>query len=98
MRILCADDDPDIRVILDLALKVDPGIEATIVESGDAVLARATERWDAFLLDAMMPGTDGYATCERLKADPATAPKYRAISGTGSVEEITQRALSALSS
>ncbi|MFC5606565.1 adenylate kinase [Variovorax soli] len=32
------------------------------------------------------------------KADPAMAPKYRAISGTGSVEEITQRALSALSS
>ncbi|MBS0339523.1 MAG: adenylate kinase [Proteobacteria bacterium] len=32
------------------------------------------------------------------KAEPAAAPKYRAISGTGSVEEITQRALSALSS
>ncbi|MDT0137086.1 adenylate kinase [Acidovorax sp. PRC11] len=30
------------------------------------------------------------------KADPANAPKYRAISGTGSVEEITQRALAAL--
>lgn len=32
------------------------------------------------------------------KADPVAAPKYRAISGTGSVEEITQRAFSALSS
>lgn len=31
------------------------------------------------------------------KADPANAPKYRAISGTGSVEEITKRALEALS-
>ena len=30
------------------------------------------------------------------KADPANAPKYRAISGTGSVEEITARALAAL--
>ena len=28
--------------------------------------------------------------------DPAAAPKYRAISGTGSVEEITSRALAAL--
>ena len=28
--------------------------------------------------------------------DPANAPKYRAISGTGSVEEITARALAAL--
>ena len=31
------------------------------------------------------------------KADPASAPKYRAISGTGSVEEITSRAFKALS-
>ena len=31
------------------------------------------------------------------KADPLNAPKYRAISGTGSVEEITARALQALS-
>jgi len=30
------------------------------------------------------------------KADPASAPKYHCISGTGSVEEITQRALAAL--
>ncbi|MFT3814824.1 MAG: adenylate kinase [Acidovorax sp.] len=32
------------------------------------------------------------------KADAAAAPKYRAISGTGSVEEITQRAFAALES
>jgi len=31
------------------------------------------------------------------KAEPANAPKYRAISGTGTVEEITARALQALS-
>ena len=30
------------------------------------------------------------------KAEPAAAPKYRAISGTGSVEDITTRALAAL--
>jgi adenylate kinase len=32
------------------------------------------------------------------KQDPAAAPKYRAIQGTGSVEEITARALQALAS
>ncbi|MBC7603120.1 MAG: adenylate kinase [Ramlibacter sp.] len=31
------------------------------------------------------------------KAEPSSAPKYRAISGTGTVEEITARALQALS-
>ncbi|MEG0922971.1 MAG: nucleoside monophosphate kinase, partial [Comamonas sp.] len=32
------------------------------------------------------------------KQDPAAAPKYRAISGMGTVEEITQRAITALES
>lgn len=32
------------------------------------------------------------------KVEPAAAPKYRAISGVGSVDDITQRALAALSS
>jgi adenylate kinase len=41
------------------------------------------------------PLVDYYATWA--KADPAAAPKYRAISGVGSVDEITQRALTALS-
>jgi adenylate kinase len=30
------------------------------------------------------------------RSDPANAPKYRRISGTGSVEEITARALQSL--
>lgn len=29
---------------------------------------------DIILLDVMMPGIDGFETCNRLKADPATAP------------------------
>ncbi|NOV28496.1 response regulator transcription factor [Methylomonas sp. ZR1] len=29
---------------------------------------------DIILLDVMMPGIDGFETCSRLKADPATAP------------------------
>jgi CheY-like chemotaxis protein len=74
MRLLCADDEPDIRVVLELALALDPGITAEIADSGEALLARVHGfAPDAILLDAMMPGLDGYATCERLKADPATA-------------------------
>ena len=42
------------------------------------------------------PLVDYYANWA--KADPANAPKYRAISGTGTVEEITARALAALES
>lgn len=40
------------------------------------------------------PLVDYYASWE--KSEPETAPKYRAISGIGTVEEITERALAAL--
>jgi two-component system, OmpR family, response regulator len=74
MRLLCADDEADIRTILELALGLDPDIQVEIVESGQDALARAKEtRFDAILLDGMMPGLDGYETCRRLKADKATA-------------------------
>ncbi len=73
MRVLCADDEEDIRTILALALSLDPDITAEFVCDGAAALARAHEGWDAFLLDGMMPGVDGYEACRRLKANPATA-------------------------
>lgn len=74
MRLLCADDEPDIRTILELALGLEPELEVEIFSSGPELLARAREGGaDAILLDAMMPEVDGYETCRRLKADPATA-------------------------
>ena len=75
MRLLCVDDEDDIRTILELALSLDPAIDAEIVGSAEELLARAHGApYDAFVLDGMMPGIDGYETCRRLKADPATAP------------------------
>jgi DNA-binding response OmpR family regulator len=74
MRLLCVDDEDDIRTILELALSLDPAIRAEIVGSAAELLARAAvTRYDAFLLDGMMPGIDGYETRRRLKADASTA-------------------------
>jgi len=74
MKLLCADDEPDLRTILELALSIDPGFEVEIVSSGTELLERASRgQYDAFVLDGMMPGLDGYETCRRLKGDPTTA-------------------------
>jgi len=74
VKVLCADDEPDIRLILELALGLDPSLEAEIVESGEAVLERVQrQEYDLIVLDGSMPGLDGYETCTQLKADPATA-------------------------
>ncbi|MGQ0715303.1 MAG: response regulator [Gemmatimonadaceae bacterium] len=75
IRLLCADDEDDIRTILHLALSLDPELEVQFVSSGTEALARAkAAAFDAIVLDGMMPGLDGYETCRRLKADPVTAP------------------------
>ncbi len=74
MRLLCADDEPDIRTILELSLSLEPTFECEFFPSGAALLERARAGGaDAVLLDAMMPEMDGYETCRRLKADPVTA-------------------------
>ena len=73
MRLLCLDDDADLRTILRLALALDPGIEADVRGDPAGFLARASEEsWDAFLVDFLLPGTDGLAVCRSLKADDRT--------------------------
>jgi len=95
MRVLCADDEPDIRAILRLALSLDPDMTVEIVASGHEALARArTSQFDAILLDGMMPGLDGYETCQLLKSDPATAHVPVVFLTAKTQRDETRRALS----
>jgi DNA-binding response OmpR family regulator len=77
LYLLCADDDPDMRAILEAALRLDPEIEPEIFPSGSALLERA-RFGDAhgILLDAMMPAPDGLAAgaiaCLPKPFDPRT--------------------------
>jgi CheY-like chemotaxis protein len=74
VKVLLAEDEPDVQLIARLSLKK-AGFTVVTVSSGVEVLERVMEeRPDAILLDWMMPDMDGYETCKRLKADPATAP------------------------
>ncbi len=96
MRLLCADDEDDIRLILELALSLDPDFTVEIVPSGTALLERArTGTFDGILIDAMMPDLDGYETCRRLKADPRTASIPVIFLTAKTREEDKQRALNA---
>lgn len=93
MRLLCADDEEDIRAILRLALGLDPELEVEIVESGEEAIARAAAApFDAILLDGMMPGLDGYETCRRLKENVVTAGVPVVFLTAKTQREETQRA------
>ena len=72
-KILIVDDEPDARRLLSIVLRLNH-FEPLEAPGGQAALAQAAaSRPDLILLDVMMPDLDGYETCRRLKADPATA-------------------------
>ncbi len=69
--ILCIDDEPDIREVVELCLGLAGNLEVRTCDSGERALdLMARNRPDLVLLDVMMPGLDGPATLARLRADP----------------------------
>ncbi len=72
LRILVADDDPDLREIIRLTLQRD-GYDVIEAADGEQAVARAIDSAPSLiLLDMMMPGVDGFDTCRRLKSDRRT--------------------------
>ena len=73
-RILCVDDDPDLRNIVTMSLQDVGGFVVQACESGE----EAVETAPAFnpqliLLDVMMPEMDGPETLAALRRDPRLA-------------------------
>lgn len=67
-RVLCAEDDPDIRLILGLSLEEVGGFETCLCASGEEALARFEHfRPQLVLLDVMMPGLSGPDTLACLR-------------------------------
>lgn len=72
--VLIVDDSPEALGFLTEALE-QSGFSVLIATSGASALnivGRITP--DIILLDAVMPGMDGFETCLKLKADPAVSP------------------------
>ncbi|MES2283994.1 MAG: response regulator transcription factor [Pseudomonadota bacterium] len=71
--VLVVDDVPDNLSVLHDALD-ESGYTVLVATSGEAALQRAKQALpDIILLDAMMPGMDGFEVAKRLKAMPETA-------------------------
>ena len=72
MKILLAEDEPDIRLVMRIALE-DEGHRVVMVDDGQAAVdvARA-DTFDVVLLDVMMPRLDGLGACQKLQEDPRT--------------------------
>lgn len=71
--VLIVDDVPDNLAVLHDALD-ESGYTVLVALSGAAALQRAAQALpDVVLLDAMMPGMDGFEVARQLKANPQTA-------------------------
>ncbi len=73
-RILCVEDDADIRAIAEMALEMVGEFDVLICASGGDALDRVSDfAPDLIMLDVMMPGMDGPTTLQCLRANPVTA-------------------------
>jgi signal transduction histidine kinase/CheY-like chemotaxis protein len=67
LAILCADDDPINRMVLQAMLE-SYGVQPVMAEDGhEAVRLAGLQRFDAYLIDISMPGMDGIETLSTLR-------------------------------
>ncbi len=74
MRILIVEDKVKMASLLRRALRGE-GLAADVATCGeDALWMAGATRYDAIILDVMLPGIDGTETCRRLRADGVWTP------------------------
>jgi len=73
LRLLYAEDDPDTRELIVLALEME-GFEVVCPEDLTEFLRLAkNETWQAYMLDTWMPEVDGFELCGQIRGfDPHT--------------------------
>jgi DNA-binding response OmpR family regulator len=87
-RILLVEDDPDIADLLSLHLG-DEGYEVEVVDDGDEGLDRALNGdHDLVVLDIMLPGTDGFDICRRLRQETRATPILMVTAKTEEVDKV----------
>lgn len=72
-KVLVVDDNDEARLLTVLTLE-ERGFVIVEADCGEQALAcLAADRPDVILLDALMPGMDGFETCRRIRSQPASA-------------------------
>jgi DNA-binding response OmpR family regulator len=79
MKVLIADDEPNIVLSLEFMMKR-AGYEVLVARDGrEALEAIRRERPRLVVLDAMMPGMSGFDVCQAVRADEATVRDVRIL-------------------
>ncbi len=74
MRVLIVDDEPDILLMLRVNLEAD-GYDTALAADGETAVQRMSEeRFDAVLLDVMMPVLDGWGVLRHFQTRSGAPP------------------------
>lgn len=72
MRILLAEDDPELTEYLCRILQEDNHSVVAVGDGGAAITAGYEQRFDAIVLDVMLPYLDGFEVTRRLRRSKVT--------------------------
>jgi two-component system, sensor histidine kinase and response regulator len=73
-QIMIIDDEPLILALFEISLRRQGPYDIVTVDNPAKALVLLNSRTpDLFILDVMMPGTDGYELCRQIRARPQTA-------------------------
>ena len=67
-QVLVVDDEPNIRELVQVALKFHGCSVTTAATGKDALRQADADRPDLIVLDVMLPDLDGFEVCRRLRA------------------------------
>jgi len=91
LRILLAEDDPNISTIAKLALERLGGHQVTLAADGEAALKLALAGgFDLILLDEMMPKMNGVTVCKRYLSETTTPVPMIFLSAKSQDSDIRQ--------
>jgi DNA-binding response OmpR family regulator len=96
VRVLVADDEEDIRLLVCLAVrKAGCTVVAAVGDGNEALRAARADHPDLVVLDVSMPGATGLEVCEALRAHPATAGCRVLLLSAGASPDDVARGLAA---
>ncbi|MBN1431036.1 MAG: response regulator [Anaerolineae bacterium] len=92
-RILVVDDEPDVRELFNITLKM-AGHETDTAKHGQEALDRlATESPDLIVLDLMMPHVDGFSFLAHVRGEMSTKPMRVLVATAKVLEDADQERL-----
>ena len=89
-RVLLVDDEPNIVTSLQFLMRK-AGFETAVARDGDAAMTEAERfRPDLVLLDANLPGRDGFEVCQALRASGASDLVIVMLTAKGRESEVAK--------